>query len=380
MIKKLLNLFNYFKNILYDIIKLLYFFIKLYYMKIYIIFFLFIFLLIYISRYKKEKMSAEINKNNVNIDIRKLEKNNQIIYPKRIKLKELHFKNIIKKNYKSNREVLENIINPFSGYVISDYFLGTEVFDKDIDINLNNKINLNNITNYEIIKENSIIMCQVNKLKFFVLKILPKLNNKIILITGQWHLDQVRKSDLTDKIINSNKIIRWFSQNPLYEYEKIDKYHGFPYGIKHSSCLAYYNFLISNNKSPKKKNLVQLYCGIHKHLPSNNIRKIYPQICNFPKKKYNDYLLELNQSKFIISTSGDRDDCYRHYEAIGLNTIPISDIGFLYKEIFGDNMLYFDIPSIININKNGKINHIYKETNRDLITTEYWKEWILNHK
>ena len=47
-----------------------------------------------------------------------------------------------------------------------------------------------------------------------------------------------------------------------------------------------------------------------------------------------------------LGSIGDRDDCFRHYEAIGLNTIPVSNIGFLYKRIFGDNMLYLDEKSL----------------------------------
>lgn len=299
---------------------------------------------------------------------------NPTIYLPRKKNKELHFKNIIKQNYKSKSEVLSNIINPFSGYMIADYYLGDEVEG----INLNNKINLDNF-NYEIIKDNSIIMCQIKKLKFFVEKIIPKLNCKVILITGQEQLDRYRWfSTMADKIINSPKIIRWFSQNPRYKYKKISKYYAFPYGICHTKCYNYYKFLISNKELEKEINLSNLYSSVHGHLHSNHIRKMYPIFSKSKKLEYKEFLIKISKSKYLISTSGDRDDCYRHYEAIGLNTIPVSNIGFLYKRIFGDNMLYLDEKSIINAIKYNKVNHEYIGTNRDLITTSYWKEYVYN--
>lgn len=324
------------------------------------------------ERLERERLERE------RLERERLERENPILYPTRKRSEELYFQNIINKKFKTNAQVLKNIINPFSGYIICDYFLGSEVYDYNVEINLNNKINLNNISNYESIKNNIIIMCQVNKLNFFVNKIMPKLNCKIILITGQWHFPQVKKSSITDKIIKSNKIIRWYSQNPLYEYEKESKYYVFPYGICHHNCYDYYNYLISNKKVNKNKELSNLYCGVHKHLPINHIRKMYPIFSNLKRLKYSSFLKKISKSKYIISTSGDRDDCYRHYEAIGLNTIPISDIGFMYKRIFGDNMLYLNRNNLLEVTKVGKVNHLYKPINRDIITTEYWRDWVLH--
>ena len=84
------------------------------------------------------------------------------------------------------------------------------------------------------------------------------------------------------------------------------------------------------------------------------------------------------KSTYTISTSGDRDDCYRHYECIGLNSIPISNIN--YKEIFGNNMIYSDINNIIKIIKYNRLpieNDKYKNnTNRDILLIDYWRDKI----
>lgn len=50
----------------------------------------------------------------------------------------------------------------------------------------------------------------------------------------------------------------------------------------------------------------------------------------------------------------------------------------MYKRIFGDNMLYLNRNNLFEVTKVGKVNHPYKPINRDIITTEYWRDWVLN--
>lgn len=248
--------------------------------------------------------------------------------------------------------------------------------DYKINLDLTTKINLKNLKNYKKIKYKSIIMCQNNYISNFVENILPNINNKIILITGQWHLPKLEKNNITDKIIKNKKILIWFCQNPISEYKNISKYEVFPYGLTHTSIGQYYKFLKSiddfNNKNIYISNL---YSSVHNHLPENHIRKKYPIFSSSERLSYNLYLSKILSSKFLISTGGDREDCYRHYEAIGLNTIPISNIGYLYKRIFDKNMIYLtDSELVESVNKKSGFN--FKGPNRDLITCSYWKDWI----
>ena len=54
-----------------------------------------------------------------------------------------------------------------------------------------------------------------------------------------------------------------------------------------------------------------------------------------PRLDYATYLTRVVNTEFLISTGGDREDCYRHYEAIGLGTKPVSNINRkLYSQIF----------------------------------------------
>ena len=83
----------------------------------------------------------------------------------------------------------------------------------------------------------------------------------------------------------------------------------------------------------------------------------------------------LTSFKFTISTSGDRDDCYRHYECIGLNSIPISNIN--YREIFGNNMIYYDINNIIKMINETNTKIPDNICNKDIILIDYWRNKIL---
>jgi hypothetical protein len=89
---------------------------------------------------------------------------------------------------------------------------------------------------------------------------------------------------------------------------------------------------------------------------------------------YRKYLKSVSKTEFLISTSGDRDDTYRHYECIGLETIPISNIK--YTEIFDNNMIYSEPNEMIDMITSGKVNYIYSKPNKKILTIEYWKNKI----
>jgi len=93
------------------------------------------------------------------------------------------------------------------------------------------------------------------------------------------------------------------------------------------------------------------------------------------KVDFLDYLNNLRKSYFVISTTGDRDDCFRHCECIGLDSIPISNISTNYREIYEDNMIYSNAPEMINMLNNEK-EITYTIPNKDILTIEYWKNKI----
>jgi hypothetical protein len=84
----------------------------------------------------------------------------------------------------------------------------------------------------------------------------------------------------------------------------------------------------------------------------------------------------ISKSEFVISTAGDREDCYRHYECIGLNAIPISNIN--YQEIFGNNMVYSNPEDMVKMVQTGKIQSgvTYNPPDKNIITIDYWVKSI----
>jgi hypothetical protein len=111
----------------------------------------------------------------------------------------------------------------------------------------------------------------------------------------------------------------------------------------------------------------------------------------------------MQKAQFIISPVGDKPECYRHIEAIGLGTIPISDLHIQYKELYGDNMYFIkkgddahlqpltdeENKILTNVNSHYRImkNLIddpsplidkYNKPNINFISLKYWKDYVDN--
>ena len=290
--------------------------------------------------------------------------------------------NIIDNIMDKNINLVEYLVTPLAPYFICNHFISTEIHnnikDKYIGIDLQLKANdLIKNKNYNDIKNFQIIQIQVDLFDFFYYKILPiiiKNNVKVVIITSQWHLPQITRNHKTDNLLNNNNILLWISQNPIYTNN--EKYMAFPYGICHHNINAYVNFIKSNNININKTiKILNQYASVHDHLPNNHIRKMFDIFGkNSGKKnlKYTEFLTNILNSEFVISTSGDRDDCYRHYECIGLNAIPVSNIDYGYRDIFEDNMVYSNAEEMINMIDNNIVNYIYKKPNRGILTIDYW--------
>lgn len=281
-----------------------------------------------------------------------------------------------------NINPVEYFITPLAPYFICNHFISTEIHNtvdsKYIGMNLDLKANdLIKNKNYNDIKNFEIIQIQVDLFDFFYDKILPiitKNNLKVVIITSQWHLPQINRNNKTDELLNNSNILLWISQNPIYTNN--EKYMSFPYGIYHNNINDYVNFINSNNINIDKNiKILNQYASVHNHLPNNHIRKmfdIFGKNSGSENLNYTEFLTNILKSEFVISTSGDRDDCYRHYECIGLNAIPVSNINDGYKDIFEDNMVYSNAEEMINMINNNTVNYNYKKPNRDILTISYW--------
>ena len=227
-------------------------------------------------------------------------------------------KNIIKLDKQNH---IEDIVTPLTTYLICNHFVSTEIHkDKGKYIEYDLNITANDLLknrNFDTIKNNDILQVQVDCFDFFINNVLPFIKNmgiKIILITSQWHLPQINKDTNTDICLNDENILLWISQNPIYTNNK--KYMSFPYGIFHGDLEKYMTFLkkYENNKPIKDIKILNQCARVHGHLPSNHIRKQYDifGVNSGKPMEYSKYLENISRSEFVISTAGDRDDCYRH--------------------------------------------------------------------
>jgi hypothetical protein len=273
--------------------------------------------------------------------------------------------------------LIEQLVTPVTPYFICNHFIATEIHsysNKYINMKLNIKANdLLKHHNYNNIKNNDIIQVQVDFFDFFYDKVVPFLNKQninIILITSQWHLPQIHKNHKTDSLVNNKNIRLWISQNPIYKHEK---YMAFPYGISHHHITQYIDFINSYSTTKTIKVLNQ-YSSAHQHLPPDHIRKVYDIFGKQSGKSmnYHEFLTNLSNAEFVISTSGDRDDCYRHYECIGLHAIPISNINGAYEDIFGENMIYSNAKDMIQMMNTNTVPCTYKQPDRHMLTISYW--------
>ena len=279
---------------------------------------------------------------------------------------------------------IEYFVTPVSPYFICDHFISTEIYRekatpkwKYIGIELVLRANdLLKNKNYNDIKNFDIVQVQIDFFDFFYDEILPiicKNNIKVIIITSQENLPQIKRTKKTDDLLQNDNILLWISQNPIYTNNA--KYMAFPYGILHRNITEYADFVKSNNiTGDKNTKILNQNATVHPHLPKDHIRRVFDIFGKNSGEKmiYTKFLSNILDAEFIISTAGDREDSYRHYECIGLNAIPVSNISEGYKEIFGDNMIFSNAKEMIDMIDTNIVNYDYKKPDRDIITIPYW--------
>ena len=276
---------------------------------------------------------------------------------------------------KDKNNLFMNIINPFSTYLLCDHFIGSELKELNIKVPIfKNDLLVTNNTN--IIRDYDILFVESVRFDIFIEIFLPRIKKKIVLITGYWQWPQIYKSEKTDYVLNHPNILLWISQNPIYQNHS--KFIPFPYGICHYNLTKYadqllygftdYGPYVENDKT-KKVEFLPIQNG------TNPCRSKLPVL---EKMKPEEFYKKMSEAQFLLSPIGDRDDCYRHYECIGLGTIPISNIGETYKPIFGENMYYCDIEQMVSILDTGIIDCSYSMPNRDIICYEYHRDIVFN--
>jgi hypothetical protein len=80
---------------------------------------------------------------------------------------------------------------------------------------------------------------------------------------------------------------------------------------------------------------------MHSYLSLHTNREGRKNVPSGPKLNLTEYYDEIANHRFLLSPNGDRPECYRIYEALGLGTIPITELPFqLYFHLKDGPILY----------------------------------------
>jgi len=252
----------------------------------------------------------------------------------------------------------------------------------------------------------SIYVCS-DLLKFFVLQILPKINNRFVLVTGDSDMcvpKEALNNSETATLISNPFLLKWFAQNTqIQRHEKIVQ---FPIGLDYHtisndpnynwktageghlpkdqeeilinlrqqmnpfhkrSLLIYVNFTPINDKFGQRKSAFE-------QIP-NNLLSINQ---NFTKRTQN--WKNITQHAFVLSPFGMGMDCHRTWEALCLGSIPIVKAPNFQK-------MFEDLPVLI-VNEWCEITRELldktiedfksREFKYEKLTLQYWVKLINN--
>ena len=324
----------------------------------------------------------------------------------------------IRKDHSRNN-LIKKIINPVSSYFMADHYYGDVLkfpdsegqYPKPQGTNLMDEqdAGLSKIKDFDIIHVHSGYSSnygghrkQEVLLHKFLHEILPKINKKIVLITttdSECYHDVL--DEHTNKILINDNVVLWFATNNRIKHKKCRM---FPLGVNWCGhFIKGYAKNLMNGDPIKTQTVVNLNLGM------NWVgRKLFPVI---PRMEATEFFSIMKTGKYIPSPRGDRPDCYRYWEAIGLGTIPISDIpSEFYYGMFGDSMYfvdkqnimtekdflplteeqtkdmnlivpehYFRLRMIVKLLENPSLLPEYVMPDRNLVTFDYWKKYVLDN-
>ena len=238
------------------------------------------------------------------------------------------------------------------------------------------------------LKEKDTIYVPHSEVERFVNDILDGVSTNIVVISGDSQNWPPAPIIAVNKLLNHPHVLKWFCQN-LPKYGRVNRngYHpkiaSFPYGLNEGApwdggkwigSLPHYKKIFFG--SIQDKSLLDKTNFIFAGPLGNNgggERSCLPQ--STERIPPTQYFLEMAKSKYVVSPNGDRPDCYRHYEAIGLGAVPITQLDPVAYAHFG-------VGSVIYNNKQWDLALLEKEldpwpiVNRNMIREDYWMDWV----
>ena len=225
------------------------------------------------------------------------------------------------------------------------------------------------------------------QLEEFVTKLLDKLSVQVVILSGQ--IQQVPAADISivERLLNHPRVLHCFCQNlPLYGGANLNhpKLSPMPYGLK--EVVQRPDFLNQPLVAFRKLFLQTLERQDSTPLLAALMRqqdRTKPQPQRLPP---DEYLAEVARSQYILSPNGDRPECFRHYEAIGLGTIAITELGpWLFRHLKEAPIVVqtstsdWNVPRLQHKLPTATTTTTTTDTsmvNRNMIMEEYWMEYM----
>lgn len=275
---------------------------------------------------------------------------------------------------KEPQSLLPFFVNPFSPMLLCDWHYSNDEPDTwkgDLTWTqiATNPLNKSGAVD---VKPCESVCVDVATFESFVTDILPSIKVKMLLFTHRWTLPQLHKSHITEVVRTHPNISHWFAQNPVYVED--DKYSAFPYGLEPVSLHEFADAFLSYHQGYKLKDSTIEHLHVSDTHPSRQ-KLISKRAAREGHLHVRQYYEKIAGTRFMISPRGDRPDCYRHWEAIGLGAIPIANIDWaLYGPLFGNDMMYVDdVDEMIELLDNlNRLDSRYQPPQSHKVLTRYW--------
>lgn len=247
------------------------------------------------------------------------------------------------------------------------------------------------------LSENDTIYVLHTRLRHFVEQLkLEELLVDIVVVSGQWALVAPNEQEDIDYVVAHPRVICWFIQNlDVYggnnynnlRLKRHPKVNPFPYGTQERPYMKQMPeqlfmeqykkaFMMALNRDAEDGNISatavpRIYAG---HLRSMDSRKGMDM--NVTKKLGRvQFYAVLSQHDYILSPNGDRPECYRHYEALGLGTVPLTQLDYnVHRHFIGTGLIFNN--TVWSVQKLETKLSMNPTVNRNAALEEYWMEYV----
>lgn len=286
-----------------------------------------------------------------------------------------------------------HLITATSGCRMARWVYGN---DFDVPVHLNDchesdVLQLINSTTASQLRSGDTVYVTYRLLQHFIRHVLPNVTTDIVLISSQYLILPRRhrpRQTFVNALLSHSHVAAWFCTDIAYHIPGLEnhpKVYSFPYGMiprrrydqieSHRDLYALFQkeFVnsLNGNQRDKRKDIFYGYLNLKTN------KKGRGSIPRGPKLPYEMYLAEISKAKFVVSPNGDRPECYRHYEALGLGTIPITELNpSSHVHLKGGPVVFANSNWTKDSLAGLTASYPNRTVNRNMVFEEYWMEYV----